>query len=58
MADIHRCLFGIVMNPDWSHATTAAIDVTLPSRYDERFADHLVDVEHRIVCQCVGLQQD
>jgi len=40
MDNLHRRLFAVVMNPEWPHGTTAAVDVTLLSRYYERFADH------------------
>lgn len=32
------------MNPDWTHDTIAAVDVTLLSRYNEPFADHAVEI--------------
>lgn len=46
------------MDPAGSHGTTAAIDVTLLSRYSERFADHAVEIAHRVVYQCTGTQLD
>ncbi|MUL67714.1 phosphate transport system regulatory protein PhoU [Mycobacterium sp. CBMA 234] len=57
MDDIHRHLFALMMNPDWSHGTTAAVDVTLLSRYYERFADHAVEIAHRVIYQCAGPQR-
>jgi phosphate transport system protein len=45
---IHRELFRIVLDPKWSHGVEAAVDVTLLSRYYERFADHAVSIARRI----------
>lgn len=45
---IHRELFSIVLSPLWTHGVEAAIDVTLLSRYYERFADHATSVANRI----------
>jgi phosphate transport system protein len=49
MDRLHRELFGIVLSPTWSHGIEAAIDVTLLSRYYERYADHAVSVTRRVV---------
>jgi len=46
---IHRDLFRIVLDPKWSHGVEAAVDVTLLSRYYERFADHAVSVARRVI---------
>jgi phosphate transport system protein len=45
---LHRDLFTAVLAPDWTHGVEAAIDVTLLSRYFERFGDHAVKVARRI----------
>lgn len=55
MDDLHRHLFTVVMHDDWCHGTTAAIDVTLLSRYYERFADHAVDIARRVIYQITGI---
>lgn len=49
MDRLHRELFSIVLSPSWSHGVEAAIDVTLLSRYYERFSDHAVTVARRVV---------
>ncbi len=49
MDRLHRQLFSIVLSPSWRHGVEAAIDVTLLSRYYERFADHAVTVSKRII---------
>ena len=46
---MHRELFTVVLSPTWSHGVEAAIDVTLLSRYYERFADHAVTISRRVV---------
>jgi phosphate transport system protein len=49
MDRLHRELFTIVLSPSWSHGVEAAIDVTLLSRYYERYADHAVTITKRVV---------
>ncbi len=49
MDRLHRELFTIVLDPSWTHGVEAAIDVTLLSRYYERFADHAVTIARRVV---------
>jgi phosphate transport system protein len=51
---LHRKLFSKVLSPDWSHGVEAAIDVTLLSRYYERYADHAVSVTKRVVTIVTG----
>lgn len=57
MDDLHKHLFTRVMDPDWSHGTATAVDVTLLSRYYERFADHAVEVADRVIYQTTGTRQ-
>ncbi len=45
---LHRKLFTAVLASNWSHGVEAAIDVTLLSRFYERFGDHAVTVARRI----------
>ncbi|MFN8171354.1 MAG: phosphate signaling complex protein PhoU [Candidatus Nanopelagicales bacterium] len=52
---LHRELFTIVMSPTWPHGVEAAIDVTLLSRYYERYADHAVSVTRRVVTIVTGV---
>lgn len=54
MDRLHRELFTIVLSPAWSHGVEAAIDVTLLSRYYERYADHAVSVTRRVVTMVTG----
>ena len=50
----HRELFTIVLSPSWAHGLEAAIDVTLLSRYYERYADHAVSVTRRVINVVTG----
>ena len=54
MDDLHRHLFAVMMNRDWRYGMTAAVDVTLLSRYYERFADHAVEISRRVIFQVTG----
>ena len=51
---LHRELFTIVLSPSWAHGVEAAIDVTLLSRYYERYADHAVSVTRRVINVVTG----
>lgn len=51
MDDLHRHLFTVMMDSEWNHGVAAAVDVTLLGRYYERFADHAVQVAHRVIFQ-------
>ena len=54
MNRLHREMFTIVLSPAWSHGIEAAVDVTLVSRYYERFADHAVTIGKRVVHVVTG----
>ncbi|NQW71197.1 MAG: phosphate signaling complex protein PhoU [Actinobacteria bacterium] len=54
MDRLHRELFTIVLSASWLHGVEAAIDVTLLSRYYERYADHAVSVTRRVVTILTG----
>ena len=43
-----------MLAPNWQHGVEAAIDVTLLSRYYERYADHAVSVVRRVVAVVTG----
>lgn len=49
MNRLHREMFNIMLSPAWTHGVEAAIDLTLVSRFYERFADHAVTINKRIV---------
>jgi phosphate transport system protein len=54
MDDLHRHLFTVLMDRAWKHGVTAAVDVTLLSRFYERFADHAVEIARRVIFQATG----
>ena len=54
MDRLHRELFTIVLSQTWKHGVEEAIDVTLLSRYYERYADHAVSVSKRVVTIVTG----
>jgi phosphate transport system protein len=54
MDDLHRHLFTVLMDRDWKHGVSAAVDVTLLGRFYERFADHAVEIGRRVIFQVTG----
>jgi phosphate transport system protein len=54
MDDLHRHLFTVLMDREWSHGVAAAVDVTLLGRFYERFADHAVEVGRRVIFLVTG----
>jgi phosphate transport system protein len=53
--DLHRQLFRLLIDREWNHGIAAVVDVTLLSRYYERFADHAVAIGRRIIFQATGI---
>ena len=51
---LHRDLFTAVLSDAWSHGVEAAIDVTLLSRFYERFGDHAVSLARRVIYIVTG----
>jgi len=45
---LHRKVFDVVLNPDWKENAMYTVDVTLASRYFERFAGHVVDISSKV----------
>ena len=56
MDRLHRALFGDLLDVSSPYSVEAAIDVTLVSRYYERFADHAVALARRVVFLVTGQQ--
>jgi phosphate transport system protein len=54
MDDLHRHMFTVLMDRNWTHGVEAAVDVTLLARFYERYADHAVSVARRIVYVVTG----
>jgi phosphate transport system protein len=46
--ELHRSVFETVLAPEWKENAVFTVDVTLASRYHERFADHVVDISSKI----------
>ncbi|WP_166346864.1 phosphate signaling complex protein PhoU [Phytoactinopolyspora limicola] len=44
MDQLHRSLFLVLLDDDWSRGVEAAVDIALLGRYYERFADHTVEI--------------
>lgn len=45
---LHRRVFDVVLSPEWKENAMYTVDVTLASRYFERFADHVVDISSKV----------
>ena len=54
MDALRRQLFTVVLSPNWSQGTEAAIDLTLLGRYYERYADHAVAVARHTIFIVTG----
>ena len=54
MDQLHRHLFTMMMDTEWSHGVAAAVNITLLGRFYERFADHAAEIGRRIVFQVTG----
>jgi len=46
--ELHRKVFDVVLGDDWKENAMYTVDVTLASRYHERFADHVVDISSKV----------
>jgi len=54
MDRLHRDVFEHLLSREWEHTTEVAVDLTLCSRYYERFADHAVSVAKSVVFLVTG----
>jgi len=45
---LHRHVFDVVLSDFWKENAMFTVDVTLASRYYERFADHVVDISSTV----------
>lgn len=52
--ELHSDTFAAMLGGEWEHGPQATVDVTLLSRYYERFGDHGVSVARRIVYLVTG----
>ena len=55
---LHRQVFETVLAPGWTGSPADTVDVTLASRYHERFADHAVLIAQKVVYLATGDWKD
>lgn len=55
--DIHQHLFTLTKSDDWPYSAAETVDITLLSRFYERYADHAVEVAARIVYLATGYKR-
>ena len=56
--ELHRSVFDVVLGDDWKENAMYTVDVTLASRYFERFADHVVDISTKVSYLTTGEWND
>lgn len=56
--ELHRQVFDTVLGDDWKENAMFTVDVTLASRYHERFADHVVDISSKLSYLTTGEWND
>ncbi|AGP30180.1 phosphate signaling complex protein PhoU [Corynebacterium terpenotabidum] len=54
--DLHEHMFQLTTKREWPYPVAAAVDVTLLSRYLERYSDHAVNIGTRVVYLATGRQ--
>ena len=52
--ELHRSVFDTVLSDDWKENAVFTVDVTLASRYHERFADHAVSISKKVIYLSTG----
>jgi len=52
--ELHRGVFDLVLSENWKENAIYTVDVTLASRYHERFADHVVDISAKVAYLTTG----
>ncbi|HEY8295019.1 MAG TPA: phosphate signaling complex protein PhoU [Micrococcaceae bacterium] len=55
--ELHRSVFGAIGAPSWHETAATTVDVTLASRYFERFGDHGVSVARKVSYLVTGQWQ-
>lgn len=56
--DLHEHMFQLTSNREWPYPVSAAVDVTLLSRFFERYSDHAVDIGTRVVYLATGKEPE
>ncbi|HTF52150.1 MAG TPA: phosphate signaling complex protein PhoU [Pseudonocardia sp.] len=54
MDELHRTLFSVLSYSDWDHGVSTAVDVSLVSRFYERFSDHAVSAASQVAMASNG----
>lgn len=54
--DLQRHLFTLTTQRDWEYSVREAVDITLISRYLERYSDHAVSIASRVVYMVTGMR--
>ena len=52
--ELHRSVIDLVLSDSWKENAMFTVDVTLASRYFERFADHVVDISSKVTYLTTG----
>jgi phosphate transport system protein len=52
--ELHAGVFKAIASPDWNASAPTTVDVSLASRYFERFADHGVSVSRKVTYLVTG----
>lgn len=52
--ELHYSVFELVLSDKWKENAIYTVDVTLASRYHERFADHVVDISAKVAYLTTG----
>ncbi|MCW1250611.1 phosphate signaling complex protein PhoU [Acaricomes phytoseiuli] len=55
--ELHRGVFAAIATPEWQESASTTADVTLASRYFERFGDHGVSVARKVSYLVTGQWQ-
>jgi phosphate transport system protein len=56
--ELHKIVFDVVLADNWKENAMFTVDVTLASRYFERFADHGVDISAKVTYLTTGEWND
>jgi phosphate transport system protein len=54
MDELHRQLFGVLIDNNWKHGVPVGVETALLGRFYERFADHAVEVGRRVIFMATG----
>ncbi|MGZ4529365.1 MAG: phosphate signaling complex protein PhoU [Mycobacterium sp.] len=54
MDELYRQLFTLLLDDDWQHGISVAVETALLGRFYERFADHAVEVGRRVIFAVTG----